>query len=194
MESRCYHKQKQLDYCLRVSSGWNAHIVSNRLTLSVHKLFTHEFILSWGDPATEALKLMQFIVSDHGLLHSFLFSQQTRNRALTNELSSLEKRRTFACYAQAVRQTNLRLSDPLHACNDANILSVLMLAYHGAVKNRHDGTKTPQQGPLSSLQNLHLYGGSIGQVALHRDALHRMVSLRGGLANLAPAIAQMISA
>ena len=123
------------------------------LTLPVHKLFRYDFVLSQVNPKAHARDLMQFIVSDRGLLHSFLFSQQTRNLALAYGSSSLEKRQTFACYAQAVEQINLQLSDTLEACSDANILSVLVLAYHGPVRAIRDVADAPNQGPLSSLQN-----------------------------------------
>ena len=141
-----------------------------------------------------AVALMQQVVADTGLLHSFLFSQLVRNKASLRQVARKTEFYVLGCSAQAVQYINNRLGDPQTACDDATILAVLLLAYNGNVNATKEQAAGPTQGPLKSLQLLDLYGGMINTETTHEQGLGRMIELRGGVSQMKmPGLAQMLS-
>lgn len=79
------------------------------------------------------------------------------------------------------------------SCEDENILSVYSLTYHGDLR-RDNPAIAPSQGPLTTLQLLHVYGGRLETVQVHLQGLAKMLTLRGGLNKIKlPGLAQAIS-
>jgi len=67
------------------------------------------------------------------------------------------------------------------------------LSYHGDLR-RAAPVMAPSQGPLTTLQLLHIYGGRLETVQVHLQGLAKMLSLRGGLSKIQlPGLAQAIS-
>jgi hypothetical protein len=132
-------------------------------------------------------------VSQRGLFHAFFFCQFARNRAAKALTARQDSPELLSCHMEAVREINKKFSNASTACDDENILAVGALAYHGPVKTEIP-SRSPCQGPLKALQVLDIYGGVLGTVPVHLDGLARMVSIRGGLANIKlPGLAQQIS-
>ena len=143
-----------------------------------------------------AVFLMQQIVSDIGLLHSWLFSQLVRNKATHRQVTNGTDYHLLACSAQAVQNINFRLGDAQTGWDDSTILAVASLAYSGKVNVTKDlGTvPTPTQGPLRALQMLDLYGNMIETEDAHEQGLARMIQLRGGINQIKlPGLAMILS-
>jgi hypothetical protein len=123
------------------------------------------------------------IMSEPGVLSAFVFAQLSRN-VHEHGLAPNLRRQLVWTHAAVVETVNKALSSAATACTDTTLLTVFSLAYHGstssAVKARKPA-RAPQQGPLKSLRLLHLYGGPIEAVSMHREALLKMIEMRGGL-------------
>lgn len=86
-----------------------------------------------------------------------------------------------------------KFQDNTTSCADENILSVYALAYHGVTRPQ-TSTEVPNQGPLKTLQLLHVYGGRLETVDVHLRGLAKMLALRGGVGKIGlPGLAQAIS-
>lgn len=97
------------------------------------------------------------------------------------------------CYTETIRGVHQKFQDSAASCADENILSVYSLAYHGA-RRPQKLTETPNQGPLNTLQLLHVYGGRLETVEVHLRGLAKMLTLRGGVGKIGlPGLAQAIS-
>ncbi|KIX03592.1 uncharacterized protein Z518_07145 [Rhinocladiella mackenziei CBS 650.93] len=128
---------------------------------------------------------------DRGLFHASLFCQLTRNRIFFS--SAPETREQMQCYNETIRGVHERFKDAILSCEDENILSVYALSYHGELR-RDPPAVAPSQGPLTTLQLLHIYGGRLETVQVHLQGLAKMLSLRGGISKIAlPGLAQAIS-
>lgn len=129
---------------------------------------------------------------DRGLFHASLYCQLTRNRIFF-AATPAESREQVQCYTETIRGVHQKFQDTSMSCEDANILSVYALSYHGDLR-RDPPAIAPSQGPLTTLQLLHIYGGRLETVQVHLQGLAKMLSLRGGLSTLKlPGLAQAIS-
>ncbi|KIW10775.1 hypothetical protein PV08_10074 [Exophiala spinifera] len=136
---------------------------------------------------------LQMAFRDRGLFHASLFCQLTRNRIFYPSAVFLESRETMQCYTETIRGVHQKFLDSSMSCEDENILSVHSLTYHGDLR-RHAPAIAPSQGPLTTLQLLHVYGGRLETVQVHLQGLAKMLTLRGGLNKLKlPGLAQTIS-
>ena len=121
-----------------------------------------------------------------------LFGQLSRNRSKDPTRTSSAHPILFS-YSEAVRAVNRRISDSSTACDDMNILAVLVLAFNGLNVTRNPRL-VPSQGPLRTMQNLDIYGGALDPVAVHMDGLKHMLRLRGGIRGIRqPGLAQLLS-
>ncbi|KAI1609879.1 hypothetical protein EDD36DRAFT_453605 [Exophiala viscosa] len=128
---------------------------------------------------------------DRGLFHASLFCQLTRNRVFY--ASPAESREQVQCYTETVRGVHQKFGDTTMSCEDENILAVYALSYHGDLR-RSPPAVAPSQGPLTTLQLLHIYGGRLETVPVHLQGLAKMLTLRGGLSKIQlPGLAQAIS-
>jgi len=128
---------------------------------------------------------------DRGLFHASLFCQLTRNRVFFS--TPIETRETMQCYTETIRGVHQKFQDTSISCEDENILSVYALSYHGDLR-RDPPVVAPSQGPLTTLQLLHIYGGRLETVQVHLQGLAKMLILRGGLSKIKlPGLAQAIS-
>ncbi|KIX98345.1 uncharacterized protein Z520_05646 [Fonsecaea multimorphosa CBS 102226] len=136
-------------------------------------------------------KWLQMTFRDRSLFHASLFCQLTRNRIFL--LSPSDSPETMQCYTETIRGVHQKFADTSVSCEDENILAVYALSYHGEPRV-HPPTPAPSQGPLTTLQLLHLYGGRLRTVNVHLQGLAKMLTLRGGLSKLKlPGLAQAIS-
>jgi hypothetical protein len=125
----------------------------------------------------------QKAVSERRLFHAFMYGQFARNRAAKGLLAKQDSPELVSCHSEAVREVNKRFQNPSTACEDENILAVMILAYNGHALTESP-PKSPCQGPLKALQVLNIYGGALDTVPVHIDGLAKMVSIRGGLQKL----------
>ena len=125
------------------------------------------------------------------LFHASLFCQLTRNRVFPT--APFDARESMQCYTETIRGVHEKFADASMSCDDENILAVYALSFHG--EPRPDvQVAAPSQGPLTTLQLLHLYGGRLQTVNLHLQGLAKMLNLRGGLSEIKlPKLAQAIS-
>jgi hypothetical protein len=125
------------------------------------------------------------------LFHASLFTQLTRNRAFSS--APFDSREAMQCYTETIRGVHEKFADVSMSCDDENILAVYALSFHGEPRPPMS-IAAPSQGPLTTLQLLHLYGGRLQTVDLHLQGLSRMLTLRGGLSKIKlPKLAQAIS-
>ncbi|KAL2392366.1 hypothetical protein ABEF93_002037 [Exophiala dermatitidis] len=131
--------------------------------------------------------------SDRGLFHASLFSQLMRNRVFSVSPSMAESREQVHCYTETIRGVHQKFKDTSMSLEDENILSVYALSYHGDLRADAPAA-APSQGPLTTLQLLHVYGGRLQTVQVHLQGLAKMLSLRGGLSKIKlPGLSQAIS-
>jgi len=131
--------------------------------------------------------------SNRGLLHAFLFSQLARNRGAQGRKRPRGSPELVYCHTETLQYVNEKFSQPTTACDDDNVLAVAALAYNGPARTE-TVSRSPCQGPLKALQVLDIYGGLLDVVPMHLQGLRRMLSMRGGLANLElPGLAQQMS-
>ncbi|EXJ53870.1 hypothetical protein A1O7_09206 [Cladophialophora yegresii CBS 114405] len=136
-------------------------------------------------------KWLQMTFHDRTLFHASMFCQLTRNRVFFS--SPPESREQMQCYTETIRGVHQKFADSSMSCEDENILAVYALSYHGEPRSQRPAA-APTQGPLTTLQLLHLYGGRLHTVNVHLQGLARMLTLRGGLAQIKlPGLAQAIS-
>ncbi|EXJ76326.1 uncharacterized protein A1O5_00834 [Cladophialophora psammophila CBS 110553] len=136
-------------------------------------------------------KWLRMTFRDRSLFHASLFCQLTRNRIFL--LSPAESREQVQCYTETIRGVHQKFADSSMSCEDENILAVYALSYHGEPR-LHPPAAAPSQGPLTTLQLLHLYGGRLHTVNVHLQGLAKMLTLRGGLSQIKlPGLAQAIS-
>jgi hypothetical protein len=125
------------------------------------------------------------------LFHASLFCQLTRNRIFFS--APAESREQVQCYTETIRGVHQKFKDTSMRCEDENILAVYALSYHGGLR-QDIPVVGPAQGPLTTLQLLHIYGGRLETVQVHLQGLAKMLALRGGLSKIRlPALAQAIS-
>lgn len=128
---------------------------------------------------------------DRGLFHASLYCQLTRNRVFFS--TAAETPEQMQCYTETIRGVHQKFLDLSMRCEDANILSVYALSYHGEPR-RDLPEVSPSQGPLTTLQLLHIYGGRLQTVHMHLQGLAKMLTLRGGLSKIKlPGLAKAIS-
>ncbi len=136
-------------------------------------------------------KWLQMTLHDRTLFHASMFCQLTRNRIFLS--STPESTGQVQCYTETIRGVHQKFADDSKSCEDENILAVYALSYHGELR-RHPPAAAPSQGPLTTLQLLHLYGGRLHTVNVHLQGLAKMLKLRGGLSKIKlPGLAQAIS-
>jgi hypothetical protein len=138
----------------------------------------------------DAEKWLQMTFRDRTLFHASLFCQFTRNRAFFSTPGNTPEQ--VQCYTETIRGVHQKFSDNSVSCEDENILAVYALSYHGELRSAP--AAAPSQGPLTTLQLLHIYGGRLHTVNVHLQGLAKMLRLRGGLAQIKlPGLAQAIS-
>ncbi|KAJ9609016.1 hypothetical protein H2200_006787 [Cladophialophora chaetospira] len=170
--------------------------VSGHLPLLVNNFFNIMFL---PDPERQEQSVVQHWISwymnDSTLFHALCFAQLARSSTKVTELKPIDRRAYWYCYSEVVREVNRRFSDPSESCSDENILAVLALAFHGdATPDETDIPRSPSQGPMNSMQGLETYAGYLNPVSLHVNGLARMLSLRGGIADIEfPGLAAMLS-
>ncbi|KIW80270.1 hypothetical protein Z517_06885 [Fonsecaea pedrosoi CBS 271.37] len=136
-------------------------------------------------------KWLKMTFRDRSLFHASLFCQLTRNRIF--RLSPAQSPEQMQCYTETIRGVHQKFADASVSCEDENILAVYALSYHGEPRV-HLAGPVPSQGPLTTLQLLHLYGGRLHTVGVHLQGLAKMLDLRGGLSKIRlPGLAQAIS-
>ena len=132
-------------------------------------------------------------ISHRGLFHAFLFGQLSRTRATKALSPGRDSPELKFCHAVAVREVNKKFQNTSTACDDDNILAVLILAFNGQTLTERP-SKSPCQGPLKVLQALDIYGGALDTVPMHVEGLAKMLSFRGGAAPIKlSGLAQAIS-
>lgn len=127
------------------------------------------------------------VASNPEAFRGFMFSQIMRDPLLENRSSSQSRRLALEWYARTVETVNENMKDPDKACSDDNLVAVWNLAHHKVFTEEPltvGNTPRPSQGPLNSLQHLHLYGGPIEPAGLHRLGWLRMLEVRGGVKGL----------
>ncbi|KAJ9605320.1 hypothetical protein H2200_009977 [Cladophialophora chaetospira] len=136
-------------------------------------------------------KWLQMTFHDRTLFHASMFCQLMRNRVFLSSVP--ETPGQVQCYTETIRGVHQKFLDNSKSCEDENILAVYALSYHGALRS-HPPAAAPSQGPLTTLQLLHLYGGRLHTVNVHLQGLAKMLTLRGGLHKIKlPGLAQAIS-
>ena len=119
-----------------------------------------------------------------------MFCQLTRNHVFF--ASPAHSPEQMQCYTETIRGVHHKFADTSMSCEDENILAVYALSYHGELR-LHPPVTAPSQGPLTTLQLLHLYGGRLHTVNVHLQGLAKMLALRGGLSKIKlPGLAQAI--
>lgn len=100
----------------------------------------------------------------------------------------------FRSRAELVRSLSLAIKDPVEACKDINIFTVVALAKGGESQRvKEVPLKMPTQGPLKSLQLLNLMSLSETD-PVHLDGLSKLIELKGGLEKIEiPGLAVLIS-
>ncbi len=134
-------------------------------------------------------------MNDSVLFHAQCFAQLARLSVTVNELNPINRRAYWYCYSEVVREVNRRFSDPPERYSDALIHVVQALAFHGeATTDDADIPKSPSQGPMNSMQGLDTYAGRLNPVDMHVNGLAKMMSMRGGIADIEfPGLAAMLS-
>jgi hypothetical protein len=122
-------------------------------------------------------------ISHRGLFHAFLFGQLSRTRATKALSPGRDSPELKFCHAVTVREVNKKFQNTSTACDDDNILAVLILAFNGQTLTERP-SKSPCQGPLKVLQALDIYGGALDTVPMHMEGLAKMLSFRGGAARI----------
>lgn len=136
-------------------------------------------------------KWLEMTFRDRSLFHASLFCQLTRNQVFVT--SPTDTPEQMQCYTETIRGVQQKFEDTSMSCEDENILAVYALSYHGELR-LHPPVASPSQGPLTTLQLLHIYGGRLRTVNLHLQGLAKMLTLRGGLSQIKlPGLAQAIS-
>lgn len=140
---------------------------------------------------------ISWYMNDSTLFHALCFAQFARLSTKDTELKTLNQRAYWYwyCHSEVVREVNRRFNNPSERCSDESILAVLALAFHGdATTDETDMPRSPSQGPMNSMQGLDLYAGRLDPVSMHVNGLARMLSLRGGIADIEfPGLAAMLS-
>jgi hypothetical protein len=126
---------------------------------------------------------LQKCFSHQGLFHASLFGQLCRTRTIKALPAGRDSPELKFCHAVTVREVNKKFQNTSTACDDDNILAVLILAFNGQALTERP-SKSPCQGPLKVLQALDIYGGALDTVPMHVEGLAKMVSLRGGIARI----------
>lgn len=139
-----------------------------------------------------AQEWLRMTFRDRSLFHASLFCQLTRNRIFVSDASASESPEQVQCYSETIRGVHQKFLDTAASCQDENILSVYALSYHGEPRG-DPPVEAPSQGPLTTLQLLHIYGGRLRTVNVHLQGLAKMLTLRGGLSKIQlPGLAQAI--
>lgn len=121
-----------------------------------------------------------------------IFGQLSRNK-IRNPLSRSDSSLLLLSHSEAVREVNRNILHPSTACNDRNLLAVLVLAFNGSVLADKPG-RVPHQGPLRTMQVLDIYGGALEPASVHMDGLKQMLRIRGGINEIKqPGLAQLLS-
>lgn len=136
-------------------------------------------------------KWLEMTFRDRSLFHASLFCQLTRNQVFVT--SPTDTPEQMQCYTETIRGVQQKFEDTSMSCEDENILAVYALSYHGELRLQPPAA-SPSQGPLTTMQLLHVYGGRLRTVNLHLQGLAKMLTLRGGLSQIKlPGLAQAIS-
>jgi hypothetical protein len=121
------------------------------------------------------------------------------NNSLSGSLGDTPSSRVvidmFRSRAELIRRLNLAIQDPVEACKDINIFSTVALAKNEKPQRMAKEVllKTPNQGPLKSLQLLDVLALSDIE-PMHFEGMSRLIELKGGLGNIEiPGLAALIS-
>lgn len=87
-------------------------------------------------------------------------------------------------YLDTITSINEALHDPARATADATILAVLMMVEKPLLQDHNEWSKrSPFQAPLHGLQWLDVHSAREPN-PVHQKGLHKIISLRGGLAQV----------
>ncbi|RFU31482.1 hypothetical protein B7463_g4882, partial [Scytalidium lignicola] len=138
--------------------------------------------------------LLQLSISNPCMLHMFIIgalinSQGTPGAIPTDRIVH----DVFRSRAEIVRRMSTVMGDPVEACKDINIFAITALVKIGQFKKVDVPLKTPNQGPLRSLQFMSSFG-LMASDPVHFDGLSRLIELKGGLEKIEmPGLAALIS-
>lgn len=139
--------------------------------------------------------MLQLATLNAPLLHIFIIGALLYSQgALASAPGNSTTLDLFRCRAQLVRDISVAIEDPAEACKDINIFAVSALANKGRRRKLALPVgRTPNQGPLRTLQRIDSYGLTVTD-PIHAEGLEKMLELKGGFEKIEmPGLAALIS-
>lgn len=114
------------------------------------------------------------------LFHAIIYACKLHEDTVRGDVDDRRSYEIRLSYAEAIHELNKDLTNPADISLDQTILITFVLANFcfGSEKPRY--RHSPNQGPLSNLQQLEVWG-RYRVVPLHEEALLKLIRMRGGL-------------